>query len=1220
MNYKHCNLNFQSQFAYLDNQVITITNYLNNTVIQKQTYCSNKHELVAVRSKKKKCHFRHKHTSDLTGEPMTEWHSEWQGNFPITEQWFSKISHLQVSNRRADVVLNDFTIVEIQNSPISTGEILARKNDYQLHGKEIKWIINGNEDIAVKKLDNSQRVLLHFKGEQWKHESFSHYDFVYLDINSEIYKFKPSFVKGKMIDVELSQPKDLFIKSLLEGKNLWTDIIPPQCNLYVQQQGAGNGKTYEIIQRLQDPSFSHFNTFIFVTKQHSAKDVIYGEFKNQYSRNLLADIDDVDTISKDTDKKRILKIHRKSDDKYIDIVISTIDSLLYSIGKSDSSSFDAFTGLIDSIIKNNTKINLSGNIKFANATRELNKNTLLIIDETQDLDQSYAEAIIAIQRNTYIDCMVVGDKLQSLRFEKNAFTYFSEKENDDSFGPFINRIKKDPTNICNRFNHRELLDFVNCMVPFEKYDLPKVTVKAVNTSTEEAIFFIKDDLEVADDDDSNSTDSNLSQKKSKSTFIRLIDVIISRMDNEVSKYDRKPNDFLIITPFSKSNPFVDLLTTRIQMYWQKKTLNDMNYVNNVLLKDTLNGARWSDIIQSGEYFQWVVFHKSEEGTSINLLDSEISTRVVSCHSSKGDGRKVVFLQGFTESTVRRFSNKTDSLIFDSMIHVAYTRMKEKLYILYKPNGDKLHHFYYDFSMKANRQIDIEPVIELPKPEIKIDKLLSSEKEWDSFYEKIISKADIPFLDEKQDDKKVIDMGHHTLRYMCMLIGVTIEIIKKENHSSDIQRRHQIKKIFTGAAEATIEQAISFNKYYELLLGIDYRRANKKKKSIPILKLSKTNKRIETYYDIIRNSISRIQKYIKKNIDEKTFHTLCPFECIILFYMISVSDNGIYSEINIHDLYNIVDIYSKSFSHKIDGHEHCGCKENFEDNSNINSDNVQKYIFSHYEKMKILGNLVSKIYEKNPYIAWSYLPFLQFDGYKCEGSDCDFRLSSKLTLVSYDNNNVNITYLKPQLNSINRNDTIMTSVLDTFMMQNFQIIEKDGKQTTNCANFYNRKISITIITLDSDDVITYSFDNEGQNLIKSEKQFILDRIFHCWSQIYEESHSTLYAYYNDERSLANKEKIKTSIFVKTFKKKLEDKVRLNLGAPYIKQFFGSCMGLDDESASSKDLKKKLIKFENKEQFMKIINKLCRASLSKYLKISIDKENDLSNDSDSDSDSD
>ena len=41
--------------------------------------------------KKNKPHFRHKNTEDMDTHPMTEWHSEWQGNFPTTEIDFKKM-------------------------------------------------------------------------------------------------------------------------------------------------------------------------------------------------------------------------------------------------------------------------------------------------------------------------------------------------------------------------------------------------------------------------------------------------------------------------------------------------------------------------------------------------------------------------------------------------------------------------------------------------------------------------------------------------------------------------------------------------------------------------------------------------------------------------------------------------------------------------------------------------------------------------------------------------------------------------------------------------------------------------------------------------------------------------------------------------------------------------------------------------------------------------
>ena len=73
-----------------------------------------------------------------------------------------------------------------------------------------------------------------------------------------------------------------------------------QCVLYHNQRGAGCGKTYESIQLLFNDKFTHKDTFIYLTKMHSAKEVIYGELKSQYERG--------DLISLELDKnERISK-------------------------------------------------------------------------------------------------------------------------------------------------------------------------------------------------------------------------------------------------------------------------------------------------------------------------------------------------------------------------------------------------------------------------------------------------------------------------------------------------------------------------------------------------------------------------------------------------------------------------------------------------------------------------------------------------------------------------------------------------------------------------------------------------------------------------------------------------------------------------------------------------------------------------------------------------
>lgn len=87
-----------------------------------------------------------------------------------------------------------------------------------------------------------------------------------------------------MIDVLPSKPKQEFINAIKANIELWEKDEPLQCKLFSRQQGAGNGKTYGIIQMLEKDEYKHYKNFIMVTKQHSAKYVIYNEFKDQINR------------------------------------------------------------------------------------------------------------------------------------------------------------------------------------------------------------------------------------------------------------------------------------------------------------------------------------------------------------------------------------------------------------------------------------------------------------------------------------------------------------------------------------------------------------------------------------------------------------------------------------------------------------------------------------------------------------------------------------------------------------------------------------------------------------------------------------------------------------------------------------------------------------------------------------------------------------------------
>jgi hypothetical protein len=284
MPYQPCNPSYQSQFAHLDNQIVHINDFLpNRGKYNNVPQCNKGHPLIAVNCDNRKKHFRHKHTSDVSGNPMTTWHAEWQGNFPNTEICFPRNTDEQVSERRADVVLNDTTVLEFQHSSITKDEVFSRKHDYKLHNKNIVWVIDGNQGIEVRNL-NSERCFLYFTGSknEWKYKAFNQYDYIYIDINSMIYKVFPAHVKSHMTDVEFPKSKGEFIISLKDNTNLWNDNVPPQCELFVKQQGAGNGKTYAIIQNLTQSTFLHYKTVIIVTKQHSNKTIVKFELLKQF--------------------------------------------------------------------------------------------------------------------------------------------------------------------------------------------------------------------------------------------------------------------------------------------------------------------------------------------------------------------------------------------------------------------------------------------------------------------------------------------------------------------------------------------------------------------------------------------------------------------------------------------------------------------------------------------------------------------------------------------------------------------------------------------------------------------------------------------------------------------------------------------------------------------------------------------------------------------------
>ncbi len=742
----NCNCYFDSQCVYIVNQLndnvieenkITIVEYLNNTKLQKKVkenkcylVCLNGNELIKYKSHIKRSHFKHKTSPD--GDGMSEWHKNWQSYFEITEK--------SIGNRFADACVNN-KVLEFQHSKISKNLIDERKLNYENNKYELLWIIDCKDSVAIDELEN-KRYMITFNNELWKYENFTSHDTIYLDVDNKIFKINPNKVKSHQYDVNEYKTKDEFIQAIKNNINIWSDDELSQCVLYYNQRGAGCGKTYESIQLLDKSTiFEHKDTFIFLTKMHSAKEVIYNELKEQYERGSLSNLELPDDDDDIVGKQYLIKYKNNKNNKNCTLIIGTIDSFMYAIGNKDIRDNDYFSGIVKSIKNGFINTGKDGTIKYTSEKPKLNKNCLIIIDEAQDLEHRYIEAISNIMRNTYVDTYVIGDKLQSIWDENNIYTYLEKNDL-----PTIKIERNTGINHVMRFHNKHFIDFVNNIIDFKKYNLPPIEKICDNDKCKyihenEIIPYTVFEYEKIFANDFNEDKIN-----------RVIEKIIEYIENEIIKYNYLPENFMFIFPILSKNILANRLESRLQEYWITKFENK-EYQENVLMKNNY----WNNKINTNQYYKYVFLHKSDEGKSINLKESENATRILSIHASKGNGCEVVFLLGISENSLKCFSYDTSNLKYDSLLHVALTRQKKSLYI-----GDKNDDIYKRFNNICKIETDSEvlPYIEYVNKNIKYSKIInhSLEYNFDKIDKLFIKYNNYEELIPKTENKDIIDWG------------------------------------------------------------------------------------------------------------------------------------------------------------------------------------------------------------------------------------------------------------------------------------------------------------------------------------------------------------------------------------------------------------------------------------------------------------------------------
>jgi hypothetical protein len=1157
---RKCNVSFESKYAKLNGEQINIDNYLSGKYKNKGSlYCiSNNHQLISVNSSHRRAHFRHKHIGDVEGYPMTHWHIEWQSNFPDTEVEF-KNRVGQLKNRRADVVLSLFNqIIEFQHSKIESGEVNERAKDYALHNHTIKWIIDSQGSIQIKHL--GERRVLHFTSNYWLFQSFLEYDTIYYDIDGFIYQVNPKLVKSYQTDVLEPKLKLEFIDALKQNINLWEDDEPPQCFLYLKQQGAGSGKTYGMMQMLNsNQEIANYKYIVLLTKQHSAVKVMYDEFTKQYKTGDLTNIQIIKEYV--NGKQYIVEYKNKLTDIECVAVFGTVDSFTYSLGESSKSSGDKFMGIIQSIRDGMLKTGYSGSMKYANVNPVLNKEMLIMIDETQDLTELYGEAFLQIVKSKYTNLCIVGDRLQSLSFKDNTLTFLHKAEVAK-----MKLIKSDITNSVRRFSDPTLIKFVNDMIPFDKYDLPPM-ISANNCETDPnalTVFSAK------------TVYSN--ESKDSECVVEAVSQIMEYFKSEVENNNRIPEDFLIVTPTTKNNPLVEGLQTALNIYWKNLMETDKTYIENVKSKDPY----WKDI-DTNQYRRYAVFHKSEDGCSINTNESNNATRMVSIHSSKGDGRKVVFVIGVTQSALQLFSQVADNLIYDSLLHVAITRQKERLYFRLEKNEDKIHekiNRYVTYINTGNNSFDIL------KKNVKISRVTDSilKFSFDTIYETIISNIEIPLLpDETKDKKLLIDLGDHNIRYGSMFMNIIIHSCNYELKTQSNTKK-QFFAILSKLTKNIIKITTGWKEHMTILNENNKNdQKNPKIKYIPVLKFpeNKDNKDYQTYFTIIHSTILRIIKELE-NLGKKPLHYFCPFESVILYYMIESLEKGKYQSISIDSLYNLVDIYRNVFDSTTPGHELCECTVHFKiinTNMTESQSKYHKYLCNHYERLIHVNQLLDDLSSSYKNINWLYDHKFALD------KNDYFKFYKHSDMIGYNNDIVINLYIKPQINELNFNEFLINSLIDTFVLTNL------SKESPNFAKFNNKQIVSCIISLNKDTI--YKMD--WTNAVRENKDFLKELLYTKLFEMFNVKHLQYFAtFININKTMENVEKQK---IIEYCEKKFKEDI---LYPDYLSKAWNS---ISDKLEECDDDERDDIfaGYLEKDKFIKLFDSKLKISLKSFLEI-------------------
>ena len=1021
---RECSPTFNTQYCYIDGKPIHIKEYFreyNQNNHKRKICCQNGHELEFHKGEKKKMYFKHKNHGDARGGPMSQWHSDMQGYFPIIERYFKKDNNeSQLKNRWADVFIEKCNIIiEIQHSKIDAENVKCRHDDYKYHKAELIWMVDGNtEDVEIKELTKGGFLVIF--SESWKYRSFKYNnEYILLNEGDRFFRIPVRSVHSGMISVnEWKHIDDVMSQLNKDPLGVWSlwgynDEIKPKMTVY--QKGAGNGKTYGIWKSILTNVDK--KRFLILTKQHSAVAVIKNELDEQAKRNEMH-IENMEDTSYDVycKKHKVRYTHMNSNYNCI-VIIATIDSFVYNIvGVGRESSTNIFGSLLEKILTDGcTKVNSNtGGMRYAGEHFLLNKMTEIWIDEAQDLNENYFNSMVKLMCETKIDTVMVGDKLQSLEYKNNIIT------KSDGNIEEIDIVLMEPENTNRRIEVKNMKEKLNELINFENFDLPPISVDSNRNLLDHG----ENVIETID----QPSIYNDHSKENFEKMEKFIDNIINKVDSEVKSHNYEPKDFMFIFPMMKGNIIAGELETRLNEYWINK------------------------LPESNEYQKYAYLHRHEEGKVIDMSQSNYSSRIVTIRTSKGDGRKVVFVLSCTEEALTIISqnhSRTNGLIYESYFHVAMTRVKNKLFFGLVKNNDDIHQRFGKTGL-----VEYEPKI---KNSINLDQVLKFIEE-DSII-KILKNNGVeeePSCEESKMSEHMVDWNYHCIRRAIYLMYAIFSILKKNRDGSSFDVS-QLKVVLDNLKSIPILK-LEPKKFYNILRrsdivdektgksrGLDY---------FPLCNLS--------HKPMYKNFCQRIEDIMKENQkkykeDNLSLCDLKPLEMVIQWYMIELYSEKQFHQTTPTTIYNILDYFNG-----LNGEKE---KELLEEARNING---------------VITKSMNEILSSNSKINWNIFHKIFYNGVnEPKYNKDDIKIIINKDIIGFNETTVYHMVFKSDLNSLNYWSTMIEIILERFIIYN------TSNKGDDVNKFKGKNIKTYIFSLKEEKCYDFTIDDANDKTLREE---------------------------------------------------------------------------------------------------------------------------------------